>query len=109
MFDVWLRVHVAGPLEWLHVFSGVSDVAVKKLLEVIVWEMCVVECVEAVETVTMSYASGVERPWSEAQAWMQYPEVNGKCSWGLLALELRDEELELFEGVCVRPVRLMPT
>lgn len=108
LYDVRIRVPVSGPFEWLGLATRVTEAEAATISDTAIWEVECVPCVEADPlTETATFATGAAKS-SRSDIWMQYPRVNGKTSWGLIARGLSPQEVYAYVSGPVRPLSVQP-
>lgn len=108
LYDVRIRVPVSGPFEWLRLATRVTEAEAATISDTAIWEVECVPCVEADPlTETATFATGAAKS-SRSDIWMQYPRVNGKTPWGLIARGLSPQEVYAYVSGPVRPLSVQP-
>lgn len=108
LYDVRIRVPVSGPFEWLSLATRATEAEAATISDTAIWEVECVPCVEADPlTETATFATGAAKS-SRSDIWMQYPRVNGKTPWGLIARGLSPQEVYAYVSGPVRPLSVQP-
>lgn len=108
MMDVYIRVPVKGPFEWLQLATRVDLAVCETLQGLLQWESKCVPCVDLDQATVTPICARDVGPHSTEEVWMCYPAVNQKDSWGRIATNLTPVQAATFHQDMVRKISIMP-